>query len=215
MPQVPKPAVREAITAAAAQGFAEDGFAAASVADIARRAGVSTGNVYRYFPSKEALFEAVVDDAFVAAFVAGLRRRIGSLRGVADVDGLPADAPFHVFSEELVRFAIENRLRVVVLLGRSAGTRHAAFADELVSELRALAVAHFQAQRPDLAVTDVLRHTLGRVYRNVIATTIDVLGRFTDEAEIREALTLASRYHLAGLRSFFEGAPVEQGRQSP
>jgi len=36
------------------------GFAAAKVDDIARRAGASKGTVYLYFPTKEALFEAVM-----------------------------------------------------------------------------------------------------------------------------------------------------------
>lgn len=44
---------------AARATFIEQGFAAARVEDIAARAGVSKGTVYLYFPTKEALFEAV------------------------------------------------------------------------------------------------------------------------------------------------------------
>jgi len=40
--------------------FSEQGFAATKVDDIARRAGVSKGTVYLYFPSKEALMEGIV-----------------------------------------------------------------------------------------------------------------------------------------------------------
>lgn len=40
--------------------FAEKGFAAARVEDVAKRAGLSKGAVYLYFDSKEALFEALV-----------------------------------------------------------------------------------------------------------------------------------------------------------
>lgn len=40
--------------------FVEKGFAAARVEDVARRAGVSKGTVYLYFPSKEALIEGIV-----------------------------------------------------------------------------------------------------------------------------------------------------------
>ena len=39
--------------------FCDHGFAAARIDDIAARAGVSKGLVYVYFPTKEALFEAV------------------------------------------------------------------------------------------------------------------------------------------------------------
>ncbi|WP_430331576.1 TetR family transcriptional regulator [Rhodococcus sp. ACT016] len=47
---------REAVQAAAAEMFAEQGFAATGVRDIARRAGVDPALVIRYFGSKEKLF---------------------------------------------------------------------------------------------------------------------------------------------------------------
>ena len=51
------------IVAAALEVFAEKGFAAARLDDIARRAGVSKGAVYLYFETKEDVFRAVVDRA--------------------------------------------------------------------------------------------------------------------------------------------------------
>jgi AcrR family transcriptional regulator len=42
---------------------AEGGFAAASIASVAQRAGVATGTVYRYFPSKADLFAQVFREA--------------------------------------------------------------------------------------------------------------------------------------------------------
>jgi len=46
---------------AAEQAFAERGIAAATVPDIAARAGVSVGLLYRYFPSKADLAVAIVE----------------------------------------------------------------------------------------------------------------------------------------------------------
>lgn len=54
------------IVAAAVEVFAEQGFANAKMADVARRAGVVKGTLYRYFDTKEALFRAVVRQALVA-----------------------------------------------------------------------------------------------------------------------------------------------------
>ncbi len=50
------------ICAAALAVFAEKGFAAAKLDEIARRAGVSKGTLYLYFKDKEELFRAVVRD---------------------------------------------------------------------------------------------------------------------------------------------------------
>lgn len=51
------------IVAAALTLFAERGFAAARLDDIAARAGVSKAALYLYFPTKEDLFRAVVAEA--------------------------------------------------------------------------------------------------------------------------------------------------------
>ncbi len=48
------------ITAAALEAFAENGFAATRVDEVAKRAGVSKGLLYLYFKTKEELFKAVV-----------------------------------------------------------------------------------------------------------------------------------------------------------
>jgi AcrR family transcriptional regulator len=50
---------RELILRAADEAFAEEGLAV-PVDEIARRAGVGAGTLYRHFPTKEALFEAVL-----------------------------------------------------------------------------------------------------------------------------------------------------------
>ncbi len=50
------------ICAAALAVFAEKGFAAARLDEIAQRAGVSKGTLYLYFKDKEELFRAVVRD---------------------------------------------------------------------------------------------------------------------------------------------------------
>ena len=58
------------IVSAALAVFAEKGFAAAKLDEIARRAGVSKGAVYLYFETKEDIFRAVVGQAIAPNIVA-------------------------------------------------------------------------------------------------------------------------------------------------
>ena len=53
---------RAEIVVAAQKCFAEKGLHGASVADIAREAGLSVGQLYRIFASKEAIIEAIVSE---------------------------------------------------------------------------------------------------------------------------------------------------------
>ena len=58
------------ILEAAMACFAERGFAASRMEDIAARAGVTKGTVYLYFPGKEDLFKAAVRDVIVPVIAA-------------------------------------------------------------------------------------------------------------------------------------------------
>lgn len=61
------------IVQAALDLFVEKGFAAARMDEIAKRAGVTKGTVYLYFPSKDDLFRAVVHDLLGPNLDAGER----------------------------------------------------------------------------------------------------------------------------------------------
>jgi AcrR family transcriptional regulator len=54
---------RDKVMAAARTAFAEHG-SDAQMDDVARRAEVGVGTVYRHFPTKEALFAALLEDTF-------------------------------------------------------------------------------------------------------------------------------------------------------
>src|SRR5689334_25224689 len=68
------------IVAAALSVFAERGFAAAKLDEIAARAGVSKGALYLYFETKEDLFRAVVDQA-IAPNMQAIRAMIAAHPG--------------------------------------------------------------------------------------------------------------------------------------
>lgn len=58
----------EAILGAAAQVFADQGYAATTTNHIAQRAGVSIGSLYQYFPSKDAILLALAERHVEVAF---------------------------------------------------------------------------------------------------------------------------------------------------
>jgi AcrR family transcriptional regulator len=84
--RLPRVQRREQILAAATEAFAESGFAATSLEEIAAEAGVTRAILYRHFDSKTDLYQAVLDrmctrlDAHVAEPVGGFTD--------ASIDGL-------------------------------------------------------------------------------------------------------------------------------
>ena len=80
--RVAREAYREAILEAAERVFVRLGYRQAKMSDLAREVGVSTGTIYNYFDSKEAVFSSLVERAR-AEFLA-------ALRGAAD-EALPLE----------------------------------------------------------------------------------------------------------------------------
>lgn len=80
----------------ARNAFAEKGFDGASMQDIARSAGMSAGNFYRYFPSKAAMVEALI-----TADMAEMQRDFGQI--------LTADNPMQRL-REMIRFRLTDEV---------------------------------------------------------------------------------------------------------
>jgi AcrR family transcriptional regulator len=97
---------RAQILTSAVDLFAERGVAV-PVDDIARGAGVGVGTLYRHFPTKEALFEAVLEDR-----VLRLAAEADALLGTDD----PGWALFH-FLERMVEEATAKRDLLDALAG--------------------------------------------------------------------------------------------------
>lgn len=83
---------REALVSAARRLFANTGYANCRISDIAREAGMSQGNVYWYFSSKEELLKVVLAETFesLGAIMARAAAGDGPAKGKLDalVDGM-------------------------------------------------------------------------------------------------------------------------------
>ena len=94
---------RRKLIAAAVAEFAEHGYAGANINRLSRAAGFAQGTVYNYFPTKQALFEAVVGEiagqhsALILQAAASARSPAGRLErffsaGFSFAQGFPAAA---------------------------------------------------------------------------------------------------------------------------
>jgi AcrR family transcriptional regulator len=100
-------AVRERIVDAALDQLAAGGYASASMAAVARRAGIATGTVYRHFPSK--------GDLFAEVFRKASQREVDALRATT-ARGEPATARLAAWVETFVRRALAEPVRAYALI---------------------------------------------------------------------------------------------------
>lgn len=156
---------RRALLATAVRLFADRGPAAVSVADITSGAGMSTGNFYRFFPTKETMLVELRRDA-----LAELRDRAS--RVVTEARGGDFWAGVDAMVEDLVAFWWEDTARARVVL---SGTPEEA--SKVESDLLALfanglrlgqQTGHVGDVDPGVAASLVLHGVLGLVYHAIV-----------------------------------------------
>lgn len=112
---------RQAILDAALSVFAEHGFEAAKLDDVARRAGVAKGTLYLHFAHKEALFEELVRSAVTPL--------IEQVSAVAADPSVPPLAVLDAFFAAFQAHVLGTRRKLLVRLIMAEGPRFPAIAE--------------------------------------------------------------------------------------
>jgi AcrR family transcriptional regulator len=160
------PLTRERILEAAEAGLRRYGPAKANVVDVARALGVSHGSVYRHFPSKAALRDAVTE-----RWLAGISV---PLEAAADEEG-PAGERLGCWLDLLVRSKRAKALDDPELFATYV---------ELTAEARDVVMAHV-----DTLVGQLARIIDDGVTQGVFETPTDAVG------EARAVFDATSRFH--------------------
>lgn len=197
MVQTLKPELRERILQAAREEFAAHGYSGATMASIAGRVGVSVGNIYRYFPNRDALFDAVLPDELVTQLLDLLQRRVGSLASapILVTPGPEAEKD----AEAFLKFLVAHRWEVVLLLDRAEGSRHAAVQEQFLASMEAPALT-----RMNHPTDPVLRLLVRLIFQNTIRALVGILESCTDEDTIRRGFAGFWSYQLAGLAGLMQ-----------
>jgi AcrR family transcriptional regulator len=148
---------REAVLEAARSAFAADGLSV-PLDEIARHAGVGPGTLYRHFPTKEALIEAVVHDRV---------RRLAA-EGAALQDSPDPGAAFFGFLDRLAAEAGPKRdlFDALASAGVEVGPAVMTAAEDLLTQITGLLerAQRAGAVRPDLGPAELTAVLAGLLY---------------------------------------------------
>ena len=141
----------ERLLSAAVAAFTEHGADTASLEEIARRAGVGIGTLYRHFPTRQALLEAVYTDQVQALRVRAAELSRAETPGAALADWLRALVAFGSTKRSLTSALLETLDKDSELLS-SCGAVLREVTSELLERAQRAGVA-----RTDVKGNDVLR----------------------------------------------------------
>jgi AcrR family transcriptional regulator len=155
---------REAILTAAKHVFADRGYHATTMADVARAAELSYGTLYWYFESKDALFHALMDQEEQA-----LRDHVA---GAGDDFRLAVRSTFEFFEAD--RRAVKLLFRDAPALGdrfeRHLGGIHERFIGDIEATVRAAQARGLVVDHPPRLVAFSIAALIGQLALRRLAT---------------------------------------------
>jgi len=202
MIQTKKDDVKSRIEDAALAVFAMKGFGEATMADIAREAGLSVGNIYRYYRSKDALFYSALAPDFVCDFAGQIGMKMMTADGV-ELDKVKEFAPMQIRDEAVKTFFAENRLRIVILLNHATGTQYERFRKDLIDFTidNAFKYLHTVSGKP-VEISPAKLQVLRFIYDNMYGAIANILARFDSRDDIAAAYDCFFDYHYMGIAKF-------------
>jgi AcrR family transcriptional regulator len=181
---------RERVLEAAKAVFSAGG-PEASLEAVARHAGVGIGTLYRHFPTREALYEAVY------------RREVDQLGDLADQlndEADPVEALRHWLHANVEFVATKKGMAAALtLVAHSAPELHAYSLDRLTRAIGALLARAVEAGeiRADISAEDVLRALIGLCYMHDQAgwqsTVLRLLDVFIDGLRLQPKVAAVSK----------------------
>jgi AcrR family transcriptional regulator len=181
---------RAALIVAARRLFARDGFAAASVEDLAREARLTTGALYHHFPTKTALFEAVFEAIHTELMTASIQAAADA-RDEIELLSLGFEAFLDaVLEPEVQRIIITDAPAVLGLARFTELDERYAFAAISAALGAATAAGLIRVDDPD---------TLARLLLGALTRGGMLIANSPDPAGTRDAVAASVRSLLNGL----------------
>jgi AcrR family transcriptional regulator len=200
MPQIQKEAVRNEIIDKALLLFAKKGYDEISIADIAKAAGISVGNVYRYFKGKEDILNEIITSSFISKFRKEIFTKLGT--GKSDTISEQSQNKEYVdYSVQFLKSMIENKFKFIVLIKCTKSEVSNLFRKEIFEYMVQTFLNQFVKEEEK---KEALRPTIALLYKGLIGLYLDILNKDADEETYLRELKQVTKYHIFGLASIVE-----------
>ncbi|MCK4309113.1 MAG: TetR/AcrR family transcriptional regulator [Candidatus Atribacteria bacterium] len=195
--QVLKEEVRRKIKKAALYEFEQNGYQKTSMRSIALSAGVTVGNLYRYFKNKDDIFNVIIQPAFqeIYKFIDEFARS----KKIILSEKKQKDNFIKTFEESLIRIYIQHRSELVILLNGSKGSQMENAREQIISliagRIKKEAFPKMKKKRI-MAEDDFLAQVLATSFIEGISL---VLNKYKDKEKTKELFTQFTHIYFRNL----------------
>lgn len=178
--QILKEEIKERILAAALNEFEEYGYSHSSMRRIASAAGMTTGNIYRYFENKDGLFGALLHSTYekFMDYTLAIKTKIDN---TFTVDAIEAFSYIQMVDDTIVELLKDSSTEIKILLTLSQGSAYEQARNDLI-----------------LIVSQILEKVLTISKGTEVLERMDLLSVQMLAASLVEGISLILRDHQDG-----------------
>lgn len=195
--QVLKEEVRNNIIKAAKHEFRQNGFKNSSMRSIAKKSGMTVGNLYRYFNNKEDLFHTVVSPAFNKII------KLINEEGVSLFERNGRNIIAEYATMKVIEIHSEHRDELLILINGSKGTKYEGGKIELISLLEKRINGLFDNIRKNGVVIEdsFLAKVIASSY---VEGVIIILNNYKDVDKINKQIELYAKFAFKDIETRFK-----------
>ena len=198
--QLKKEEIKKRIENAAREDFLDHGFTNTSMRNIAKKARISTSNIYNYFKSKDNLFYSLIDPVYekIKNLLLNLFEKEKNL-GENEFFKQISD----VFAHPVGDIIKENAKELVILMDRSEGTKYEKFKEKLIATIE----SHFTDSivHEKKATDNNLNQTfvMHIIANNVLESLLELAKHYKNDEWVDSNIELLIKYHINGISGLF------------
>ncbi|KGG80433.1 MULTISPECIES: TetR/AcrR family transcriptional regulator [Caloranaerobacter] len=178
--QILKDEIRDNIYNAALKEFKEKGYEKASMRDIAKKAGVSVGNMYRYFKNKDDLFYAVIGPVYNE-----LIKFISEQKALDAFDRETVNLNIDVQASELVGIYLKYKEELLILIDGSKGSKYECAKEEIVKLVQnvIINILKIKAENSNINTEPYFAYVLSK---SVIEGVMLILKHYDNDEKVKD-----------------------------
>ncbi len=198
--QLKKEKIKKRIENAAREDFLEYGFTKTSMRNIAKKAKISTSNIYNYFKNKDYLFYSLIDPVY--------NKIKNLLLNLFDTEENLGENEFFkqisdVFAHPVGEIIKENAKELIIIMDRSEGTKYENFKEKLVETIE----SHFTDSivHEMKAIDNDLNHkfVMHIIANNLLEGLLELAKHYKNEKWVDSNIELLIKYHIKGISGLF------------
>ena len=198
--QLKKEKIKIRIEDAAREDFLKLGFTKTSIRNIAKKAKISTSNIYNYFKSKDYLFYSLIDPVYekiktLLSVLFETEKNLGEdefFEQISDVFSLPVG--------EIIK---ENAKELIILMDKSEGTKYEKCKEKLIMTIESHfteSIVHEKKSRDNNLNHTFVMHIIAN---NLLEGLLELAKHYKNDEWVDANIELLIKYHINGISGLF------------